>query len=1255
MALVILLLFAFFVNEAQAKCSQSASLSVFLLQSNSPIEAGEITNLTDIRNGLGYEEDEPCCLYYVEDNEGNGVNVTACKDTEIDTALDAINTTEYHHHVLVLGKEGTSLNYTLHETRSISGYSNDNYKLSMTLLGRGSPTIQLSKISFNHFHNISITNVSFVEGMIILTDIQNIQLTSVTIRDSPLSGLLIKKGVSYSRVTISSCNFINNTNLNTTSSQGGGLSINFDNVYMEKIVIEDSQFTGNKATIGGGLGIAVQYISSLTISGCSFTDNTAHRDGGGLWLSSMYQYSFKFNVTETHFTSNTASTNGGGAYIMIQNAYLSDQNIIFVSFHNVQWISNIARLSSAIKLHTHSIKKLSAVISDNTFECNSAGPKQYLSGSTTCSLYSDGFNIILKKTNFTSNKAAGVCAQNAKISIPTNALFCDNTAYKGAGIYLDDDSYLELGPHSYLNFTRNSALYGAGIYQKSVTKTTLDATSSTICFINKTQDSFLKEAQDEDPFLFFQDNIAIISGKAIYFNDPDPDQNRCESELESLNIEYDDDTSRDQQITSSAIYVSFSGNIEDNETTLILGQRLVFNASVTGIFDKETFALVSIILLPPDGNLYKNINYNLAHETSFTIETGKNRPNLRVKGPELKYSQQYLFIIARGCVCQEEIMALVIVLLLFAFFVNEAVEAQAECSQSASLSVFLLQSSSPIEADEINNLTDIRNGLGYEEDESCCLYYVEDNEGNDVNVTACKDTEIDTALDAINTTEYYHHVLVLGNEGTSLNYTLHEIWNVTGCSNNYYKLSITLIGRGSPTIKFPEISLKSIKTVNITNVSFIEGMINLTDIQNIQLTSVTIHNSPSTGLLIMKDVSNIIISSCNFINNSLNTTSSQGGGLSIINGSVYKIVLEDSQFTGNKATIGGGLDINVEYIDSLTISGCSFTDNTAHRDGGGLWINAVYNNKFNISNTNFTRNMASKNGGGAYIVIQNVFIDPGQQITGSFYNVQWVSNTAPSSPAMKLTAHDSGKLSSKISSNIFKWNSAGPKQYLSGSTTCSLYSDGFNVILEETNFISNKAAGVCAQSAKISIPTNALFYNNTAYKGAGIHLDGDSYLELGPHSYLNFTRNSALYGAGIYQKSVTKSTLDATSTICFLNKTRDSFLNETQNEDPFLFFQDNIATVSGKAIFFNDPDPDNNRCELELDSLNIEYDDDDSKYQQITSLAINISFSGNIEDNKITLILGQRLVLNASVTDLFNNEISALSGLRDNFLNRDWI
>uniref|UniRef100_A0A1X7STL4 Right handed beta helix domain-containing protein n=1 Tax=Amphimedon queenslandica TaxID=400682 RepID=A0A1X7STL4_AMPQE len=292
-------------------------------------------------------------------------------------------------------------------------------------------------------------------------------------------------------------------------------------------------------------------------------------------------------------------------------------------------------------------------------------------------------------------------------------------------------------------------------------------------------------------------------------------------------------------------------------------------------------------------------------------------------------------------------MALVI-LLLFAFFVNEA---QVECSQSASLSVFLLQSNSPIEADEINNLTDIRNGLGYEEDESCCLYYVEDNEGNDVNVTACKD--IDTALDAINTTEYYYHVLVLGNEGTSSNYTLHKTWNTTGCSIDYYERSMTLLGRGSPTINFSEIYVNLIYKISIINMSFVNGMIILTDIQEISLTSVTICNSRSTGLLIKNDVSNIIISSCNFINNNLNTTSSQGGGLSI-NGSVYNTAaIEDSQFTGNEATIGGGLGIAAHYINNLTITGCFFTGNIAHRDGGGLWINVKDIVEFKIVNTNF--------------------------------------------------------------------------------------------------------------------------------------------------------------------------------------------------------------------------------------------------------------------------------------------------------------
>ena len=639
MALVILLLFAFFVNEAQAECSHSASLNVFLLQSNSPIEADEINNLTDIRNGLGHEEDGSCCLYYVEDDEGNDVNVTACRSEDIDTALDAINTTEYYHHVLVLGNEGTSLNYTLHKNRSINGYSNDYYyEGSITLIGRGSPTVKFSKIFFDFINTVNIIDVSFIEGMVILIDIQNTRLTSVTIRNSPSSGLLITEDkLAYFEftVTISSCNFINN-NLNTTSPQGGGLSIN-DNANLYNILIEDSQFTGNKATIGGGLGIAVQYISNLTISGCSFTDNTVHREGGGLWINAAQ--CLEFSISNTNFIGNRAAMIGGGAHILIQNAVSSDQ-LIVGSFYDVQWVWNTAPMSPAMKLQSHDNGgKMTAHISNNRFKWNSS-LKQYLSGSTACSLYGDGFNIILEETEFYSNKAAGACVKSAMISIPTNALFYNNTAYKGAGIYLDDDSYLELGPHSYLNFTRNSAVYGAGIYQMSVT--------NSLCFLNKTQDSFLNETQDEDlrPFLFFQDNIATISGKAIFFNDPD--QYQCKLELNSLNITYDDDDSRDQQITSSAINILFSGNIEDNEITLILGQRLVLNASVTDIFDNETFALVSIFLLPPDANLFDSINYSLAHETTFTIETGPNRPNLHVRGPELSYSKQYLFKIARA-------------------------------------------------------------------------------------------------------------------------------------------------------------------------------------------------------------------------------------------------------------------------------------------------------------------------------------------------------------------------------------------------------------------------------------------------------------------------------------------------------------------------------------------------------------------------------------------------------------------------------
>ena len=634
MRLVILLL-----SLSAAALSQNCSTpaSVFLLQSNNSIPTDE--NITLLTSGLNYnEEDNLCCPH----NKGV-FTVLACGD--IESALGAINTNEYEYHVLVLGEEKKNLNYTLYETQSISGLYNDIQtpdegcfirESSITIIGRGSTTVYChgedSGVQLRQFCNVTIINVSWDscnisnEGGIVLSNIRHIALQSVTISNSHSTGLLIgsqDSTVELVSLYISGCTFSNNLG----SKQGGGLSIN--NVVLgpsPSLVIENTAFIDNNATNGGGMSILEQSYScdsqqKLKISNSTFSGNNARGNGGGLFINAVSMINLE--ITGTNFTNNKATRSGGGAHIIMQSS--SSCPVSSLSFYKVHWVANTAPQSFAMKLDTQESRKgLYAYIEHNVFE-NNTYQKQYLGGDTTCTMHSDGFNIYMYESNFTRNRGTGVCIKRALLWIPSNALFYHNSAYKGAGIYLDDDSYLQLDPEAFLNFTRNSAVYGGGIYQKSIVSTE-NADSEHICFLkSNTRTAAL-------PRLKFQDNIATISGRAIFFNDP---IKSCKKELSSLNISYDDDDGVNNQLTSSATSISFSDTIKDNATTLVLGQKLLLKADITDIFGNLTFALISIFLLPQNSSLFTDLSYKLVGEKTFTIENGFNRPNLHIAGPNI--------------------------------------------------------------------------------------------------------------------------------------------------------------------------------------------------------------------------------------------------------------------------------------------------------------------------------------------------------------------------------------------------------------------------------------------------------------------------------------------------------------------------------------------------------------------------------------------------------------------------------------------
>ena len=89
-----------------------------------------------------------------------------------------------------------------------------------------------------------------------------------------------------------------------------------------------------------------------------------------------------------------------------------------------------------------------------------------------------------------------------------------------------------------------------------------------------------------------------------------------------------------------------------------------------------------------------------------------------------------------------------------------------------------------------------------------------------------------------------------------------------------------------------------------------------------------------------------------------------GNGGAIYTGATTK--LTSCTLSGNSAANGGAIFSSQDKFNSLTLSGCTITSNTATSNGGGLYN---YYGDASIQNTSITKNSAGLQGGG---ILNNV-------------------------------------------------------------------------------------------------------------------------------------------------------------------------------------------------------------------------------------------------------------------------------------------
>ncbi len=239
---------------------------------------------------------------------------------------------------------------------------------------------------------------------------------------------------------------------NTAGSKGGGIYVYHNDAILTRreTVIENTTFTSNEATSGGGAvgaGSSVDDLSYLgskvIIKGCNFItnkakqggavyvirgctvnienclieQNTSSDNGGGLYFTG----SSNITVNNCEVTKNIATEDGGGAYCT------GSSNIKFI---NCDITSNSAKGGGGAYLTSSVVANIeNCDISKNTATSNGAGLYIY----TSVNLNLD--DCVLSQ-NISNNYGGGIYASGKGTTVIRNIKANQNSAPKGGFLYL---------------------------------------------------------------------------------------------------------------------------------------------------------------------------------------------------------------------------------------------------------------------------------------------------------------------------------------------------------------------------------------------------------------------------------------------------------------------------------------------------------------------------------------------------------------------------------------------------------------------------------------------------------------------------------------------------------------------------------------------------------------------------------------------------------------------------------------------------
>ena len=291
-----------------------------------------------------------------------------------------------------------------------------------------------------------------------------------------------------SAVTNKSKDFVApSSNVSHFTSTGGGLLV----VFLEKtdqcrVVIEDSVFSNNSATYGGGVYFANTNVASRNryfIRNSRFLKNIAGQTGGGLIFSQWDTTSRITTIFKNCTVSENQSKRGAGMNVFLMN-YDGTANDSVLLFDTVVFSNNSGDASTAIRFTTALPYGRTVDVTPEFINCTIAD-QNMSSFANTSPFTSQRVNMKFKGRNvFTRNNGGGAAGfQDCVINVQGELVFTNNTGSNGGAVLLES-SQIILYPGSELMFLGNEARgLGGAIFVKEYTMDEFIHEKNPNCFL----------------------------------------------------------------------------------------------------------------------------------------------------------------------------------------------------------------------------------------------------------------------------------------------------------------------------------------------------------------------------------------------------------------------------------------------------------------------------------------------------------------------------------------------------------------------------------------------------------------------------------------------------------------------------------------------------------------------------------------------------------------------------------------------------